>query len=165
MHWSLADHNNANKRNDINKNSMAIFLTILVAGLIVAGLYAMLRYNKLHVRDRRASAGQRQAGSLSQLKNNKFFYGAELSMPGCEESKQLLGKPFPFEEAPKLPVPGCNHTVATCACVFRGLRDRRTAPRRVNPDRRSELRFDKTHPDRRTNAGRRRGDRWVHHAL
>ena len=144
---------------------MAIVLTILLAGLIVAGLYAMLRYNKLKVRDRRAPAVQRQAGSLAQLKNNKFFYGAELSIPGCDESKQLLGKEFTFEEAPEFPVPGCNHTAATCACVFKGLRDRRAAPRRVNPDRRTEVRFDKTHPDRRTNAGRRRGDRLAHHAL
>ena len=144
---------------------MAIFLTILVAGLIVAGLYAMLRYNRRQVRERRTPALQRQAGSLAQLKDNKFFYGAELSVPGCEESRQLLGKPFPFEQAPELPVPGCNHTAATCACVFRGLRDRRISHRRVNRDRRTDIRFDKSHPDRRSGAGRRRGDRWVHHAL
>ena len=148
---------------------MAIFLTVLLSVLIVAGAVMLLRSRRKPSRARQIarseSLSQAQSGSLAHLRENKFFYGAELSKPGCAESRQLLGQPFPFEQAPELPLLGCKHTLETCACEFKGLRERRTRHRRLASDRRGEVRFDKTHPDRRANAGRRRGDRWVHHSI
>ena len=144
---------------------MTIFLSVLLAALIVAGMFMLLRYRKLKVHRQRPAAIQRQAGTLAKLKENESFWGAELSKAGCDESRALLGKQFPFEGTPVFPLPGCTQTILTCTCEFRGLRNRRVKHRRVTPDRRTEVRFDKTHPDRRANAGRRRGDRWVHHAL
>ena len=149
---------------------MDFFLIALISIVIVVLAVIILLRGRHTTRPthrpvRSKSMPDSQTGTLAHLEENKFFWGAELSKPGCAESRALLGKQFPFDEAPELPVPGCKKTAATCTCEFRGLRDRRVRPRRVNPDRRSEFRFDKTHPDRRTNAGRRRGDRWVHHAL
>ena len=146
---------------------MAIFLTVLLSVLIVAGLFYLIRTRHTPTPARRSthSAIAAQTGTLAHLRENKFFWGAELSTPGCSTSRELLGKPFPFEKAPELPLPGCANTLETCNCVFKGLRDRRVTHRRLQEDRRAEVRFDKTHPDRRKNAGRRRGDRWVGHAL
>ena len=148
---------------------MAVYLIALISVLIVAGAIILLRdrYARPAVRRgaQKESVTMRQSGTLASLEKNKFFWGAEISKPGCPESRELLGKQFPFDQAPQLPLPGCNQTIESCTCEFKGLRDRRTSHRRINADRRTEVRFDKTHPDRRTNAGRRRGDRWVHHAL
>ena len=144
---------------------MYIFLTILLAGLVVAVGIALLRNRKTHVHARRTPAVPRQTGTLAHLQENKFFWGVEFSKPGCPESRELLGKQFPFDQAPTLPLPGCTQTLENCTCEFKGLRDRRSSHRRMMPDRRTEVRFSKSHPDRRTNAGRRRGDRWVHHSL
>ena len=148
---------------------MAIFLTVLLSVVIVAGTLILLRRRRMPSRARRIARSEStspvQTGSLAHLKENKFFWGAELSQPGCTESRELLGRQFPFDQAPELPLPGCTRTLETCACQFRGLRERRDRHRRLGSDRRGEVRFDKTHPDRRTNAGRRRGDRWVGHSL
>mgnify|MGYP001817280387 CR=1 FL=1 len=146
---------------------MAIFLTVLLSVVIVAGVMILLRSRRTPSRARRIahseSVSLAQSHSLAHLQENRFFWGAELSQPGCAESRQLLGQQFPFDQAPELPLAGCTHW--TCACQFKGLRERRIRHRRLESDRRGEVRFDKTHPDRRANAGRRRGDRWVRHAL
>ncbi|MGB5261047.1 MAG: hypothetical protein WBO34_11075 [Gammaproteobacteria bacterium] len=146
---------------------MTIFLIILLSVVIVAGIYILLRGRHTPSRARRAArsavTAQIQTGSLARLQENRFFWGAELSQPGCAESRELMGRQFPFAQAPALPLSGCTHR--PCTCQFRGLQERRTSHRRLQPDRRVEVRFDKTHPDRRRNAGRRRGDRWVHHTL
>jgi hypothetical protein len=146
---------------------MAIFLTVLLSVVIVAGVMILLRNRRTPSRARRIARSESvslaQPGSLAHLQENKFFWGAELSQPGCVESRELLGHQFPFDQAPELPLAGC--TQRTCACQFKGLRECRIRHRRLGSDRRGEVRFDKTHPDRRANAGRRRGDRWVRHTL
>jgi len=148
---------------------MAIFLTVLLSVVIAAGLFILLGKRRTPSRSRRIerseSASPVQTGSLEHLRENKFFWGAELSQPGCVESRTLLGRQFPFTQAPVLPLPGCTHALETCSCEFKGLRERRARHRRLQQDRRVDVRFDKTHPDRRANAGRRRGDRWVRHTL
>lgn len=148
---------------------MAVYLIALISVALVVGTIFLLRDRYARPSVRRGahdkSVTMSQSGTLASLKKNKFFWGVEFSKPGCPESRELLGRQFPFDQAPTLPLPGCKQTIETCTCEFKGLRDRRISHRRLNPDRRTEVRFDKTHPDRRTNAGRRRGDRWVHHAL
>lgn len=156
-------------RDDFSGNNMAIFLTVLLSLVIVAGALILLRGRRTPSRARRIarseSASPVQTGSLEHLRENRFFWGAELSQPGCAESRTLLGRQFPFEQAPDLPLPGCTQALGTCSCEFKGLRERRARHRRLQQDRRVDVRFDKTHPDRRANAGRRRGDRWVSHTL
>jgi hypothetical protein len=146
---------------------MTIFLIILLGVVIVAGIYILMHGRHTPSRARRAALSevvtQGQTGSLARLRENRFFWGVELSQPGCTESRELLGQQFPFAQVPELPLPGCTHRA--CTCQFKGLRELRVTHRRLQPDRRAEVRFDKTHPDRRMNAGRRRGDRWVRHTL
>ncbi|MDX1697257.1 MAG: hypothetical protein R3308_03180 [Thiohalobacterales bacterium] len=146
---------------------MAIALTVILITAILVGLFLLLQNRSRPSRARkaaRAGAGQHYGtGSLDKLRENSFFWGAELWQPGCAESYKLLGKQYRFEDAPVIPLDGCGRK--RCTCQFKGLRDRRSRPRRIHPDRRSEVRFDKTHPDRRVKAGRRREDRWVNHTL
>jgi hypothetical protein len=101
-------------------------------------------------------------GGIEKLRDNPLFWGVEIGQPGCEAAQALLGQQFPFDEAPKLPLEGCNS--ANCTCQFKGLTDRRKMVRRQQEDRRSELRFDKDRPpDRRSRKDRRRGNVWIDH--
>ena len=146
---------------------MAIYLTTFLIVAIAVGLFFLIRYQRTPSRARKASRRQTRelpdAGTLEKLRQNKFFWGAELWQPGCAASYKLLGRQFTFDDAPQIPDAEC--TRKTCTCQFKGLRDRRMRPRRISPDRRGEVRFDRTHPDRRKNAGRRRGDLWVSHTI
>ena len=146
---------------------MAIILTVIFVSAIAVGLFFLLRNRHKHAANRRAAHSNVSqhygTGSLNRLSENKFFWGAELWQPGCTQSYKLLGRQFRFADAPDIPLEGCNRD--TCTCRFKGLRERRSRPRRLNPDRRSEVRFSKTHPDRRTRGGRRRDDLWIDHSL
>ena len=146
---------------------MAFFLTAFLIVAIAAGLFFLVRHQRTPARARKAARRKAavlpDAGTLEKLQQNNFFWGAELSQPGCAASYKLLGRQFSFDSAPQIPHAECTHE--TCTCQFKGLRDRRTRPRRTHPDRRDEIRFDRTHPDRRKNAGRRRGDLWVSHTI
>ncbi len=144
---------------------MAVYLIIFLIVAIIAGLVALVMLQRRPARARRvaqleAVSGENNSGALSKLQQNRFFWGAELFQPGCTESYKLLGKQFSFNDAPDMPVAGCNREA--CTCQFKGLRDRRTRARRTNPDRRSEVRFDPSHPDRRILISRRRSDLWAH---
>ena len=149
-------------------NNMAIFLTVLLSVVIVIGLIVRSRRSRTrsraHAVANRAAAGLGDtATSVARLREKGGFWGVELGQSGCAESDKLMGRRFTFDEAPKLPLHDCNRT--SCNCHFKGLRERRLQPRRIRSDRRDEVRFDKTHPDRRRNAGRRRGDdMWVGHS-
>lgn len=100
-------------------------------------------------------------GGLEKLRNNPAFWGVEMGQPGCEAAQALLGKQYPFDKAPQLPLPGCNS--ANCTCQFKGLKERRTWVRRQQEDRRESIRFDKDRPDRRSRKDRRRGNVWIDH--
>ena len=147
---------------------MAIFLTILLIAAITFGVIVLSQRGRAGSRARsaanRAPADKSDtAGNITLLREKGHFWGVELGQSGCAVSDKLLGSRFTFDEAPVLPLDGCGRN--TCNCHFKGLLDRRTQPRRMQSDRRVEVRFDKTHPDRRRNAGRRRGDMWVGHSL
>lgn len=143
---------------------MAVYLVIFLIVAIIAGMVVMLVRQRTPSRARKvarqeAATNAAHRSSLAALSQNRFFWGAELFQPGCTESYKLLGKQFSFDDAPELPLPGCNRD--GCNCQFKGLRDRRVGARRTNPDRRSEMRFDQSHPDRRTLISRRRSDLWA----
>lgn len=147
---------------------MAILLTALLITAIAIGLIVLMKRGRPSSRARsaanRAPADKADtATSIARLREKGQFWGVELGQTGCAESDKLLGRQFTFDEAPVLPLEGCSRN--TCNCHFKGIRDRRLQPRRMSSDRRVEVRFDKTHPDRRKKAGRRRGDMWVGHSL
>ena len=88
--------------------------------------------------------------------------GIVVAAGAAPEAQALLGQQFPFDEAPQLPLDGCNS--ANCTCQFKGLKDRRSKVRRQAEDRRAALRFDKDRPpDRRSRKDRRRGNVWADH--
>ena len=147
---------------------MAIFLTILLITAIAVGLFVLSQRRRVTSRTHPAASlapaeKADTASSITRLQEKGHFWGVELGQSGCAESDKLLGRQFTFDEAPLLPLDDCGSE--TCKCHFKGLRDRRLNSRRMQPDRRVEVRFDKTHPDRRRKSGRRRGELWAGHSL
>jgi len=151
---------------------MSRIIVLLLIILVIVGLVWALRRrggttglrSRLIKRTGRIDKGAATAkpGGLEKLRDNPMFWGVEMGQPGCEAAQALLGQQFPFDEAPQLPLEGCNS--ANCTCQFKGLKERRTHARRQNEDRRAELRFDKDRPpDRRSRRDRRRGNVWTDH--
>ncbi len=152
---------------------MARIFVLLLIIMVIAGLVWALRRQRggSLLRNRlmgnRSSLSNRSAvaarpGGIGKLRDNPLFWGVEMGQPGCEASRELLGKQFTFDEAPQLPLEGCNS--ANCTCQFKGLKDRRSMARRQQDDRRAALRFDKDRPpDRRSRKDRRRGNVWSDH--
>lgn len=152
---------------------MVKFIVLLLIIGVIAGLVWLLRgqrggggvlRNRLQGRAGRSSSVKPAAskpGGLEKLRDNPLFWGVEMGQPGCEAAQRLLGQQFPFDEAPELPLEGCNS--ANCTCQFKGLKDRRRWVRRQQEDRRQSIRFDKDRPDRRSRKERRRGNAWADH--
>ena len=151
---------------------MARIIVLLLIVVVIVGLVWALRKqrgggglrNKLL--GQASKGGSRQAamkpGGLDKLRDNPLFWGVEMAQPGCEAARELLDRQFTFDEAPQLPLEGCNS--ANCTCQFKGLKERRKMARRQQEDRRETLRFDKDRPpDRRSRKDRRRGNVWVDH--
>ncbi len=145
---------------------MATFLILLAIVAVIAGMLWMMSARKSPGKKRHAhpvpAAAVAKPGGLDKLRNNKMFWGVRIGHPGCAAAQALQDRQYSFDEAPELPVPGCDS--AHCTCQFLGLRERRTHPRRTHEDRRSEIRFDPDHPERRSPKGRRRSDKWNNHS-
>lgn len=144
---------------------MGIYLIVLAILVVIAGM-AWLAYGKRprRARPRRAPAEKSapaRPGGIDKLQGNKLFWGVELSQTGCQAARGLHGQRYSFENAPVLPVAGCD--MAACTCQFRGLLERRMRIRRTHPDRREVVRFDVNKPDRRSRISRRRVDKWADH--
>ena len=151
---------------------MAKFLVLLLIIVVIVSLVWALRKqgagtglrNRLLGRGsggKGSSTNAARPGGIEKLRDNPLFWGVEMGQPGCEASQALLGRQFTFDEAPQLPLEGCNS--ANCTCQFKGLRDRRSWVRRQQEDRRTTIRFDKDRPDRRSRKDRRRGNAWIDH--
>jgi hypothetical protein len=141
---------------------METVLISLIIIVIVAGMVWMMRGQPTN-KPRRgrpisSSSAFAKPGGLEKLKSSNFFWGVKIDNPGCPAAQRLQSKQYTFDEAPELPVPGCDS--ARCTCQFKGLRDRRSRVQRKNEDRRDEVRFDMEHPERRSAKGRRRSDKW-----
>ncbi|MEZ5541138.1 MAG: hypothetical protein R3F42_03750 [Pseudomonadota bacterium] len=145
---------------------MGLYLIVLVLLLVLAG-GAWLAYGRRPGSGRRRIAAAKQAatpprpGGIDKLKDNKQFWGVELAQTGCMAARDLQGRKFTFDEAPALPLAGCDS--AACTCQFRGMPERRMRIRRTHPDRREVVRFNVNKPDRRSRISRRRADKWVDH--
>ena len=98
------------------------------------------------------------AGQLETLRLNKNYWGVEIRPGICKPSRTLVGRQFPFTEAPSLPLADCAANL--CTCIYLGLWERRRYHRRTLPDRRKAIRYLHDHPDRRCHRERRRIDVW-----
>ncbi len=77
---------------------------------------------------------------LWKLRRSGRFRGVRIDSH-CRASSHLVGRDYPFDGAPHLPVEGCD--AAVCACGYIGLPDRRArGDRRGSEDRRQSLRMD-----------------------
>jgi len=153
---------------------MAKIFVLLLIVAVIAGLVWALRTKRggsglrtrLIGRGTGRGSGQDTAatrpGGLEKLRDNPMFWGVEMAQPGCEAARELLDRQFTFDDAPELPLAGCDSP--NCTCQFKGLTERRKMARRQQEDRRAALRFDKDRPpDRRSRKDRRRGNVWVDH--
>jgi len=62
---------------------------------------------------------------------NHLFHGVEIVAPAgcCQAARQQVGQRFLSEEAPLLPLAGCDRATR-CVCKYRHFTDRRTDARR-----------------------------------
>ena len=146
---------------------MGIFVAVLVIGAIIAVAFLALRSNSKHTRTRKHSTGKQKAvpasparpGGIDKLKNNPDFWGVQIGQAGCQAARDIMDNSYPMDEAPVLPLDGCD--AAMCTCIFKGLPNHRKMHRRTHESRRSEHRFEEgKSADRRSRKDRRRGNNW-----
>jgi hypothetical protein len=146
-----------------------VTLLIIAIGIVIVVLAVQSRRDRSRPRRQKSkrvgnkktapAATPSKPGGIDKLKCNSLFWGVQMDHPGCEAARAILDKQFPFDEAPEMPLEGCDSP--TCTCLFKGLLDRRKLHRRTGSDRRKEIRFDeKGKPDRRSRKDRRRGSSW-----
>ena len=100
-----------------------------------------------------------KAKALEKLSHSGQFWGVEILQGGCKASTALAGKQFTFNDAPALPLEGCEAHI--CPCQYKGQKENRSAHRRTREDRRDGLRYDVKKPDRRALKDRRsKFDQW-----
>jgi hypothetical protein len=139
--------------------TIAVLLSILAA--IVATIWLSRddrrrRRGKLLRALRPACLGP--AGQLDVLRLNRQYWGVEIRSGVCKAAKELVGRRFPFAEAPCLPLAECG--AHQCSCNYVGLWERRRRHRRIQADRRQSIRYAVDNPDRRSHKERRKADIW-----
>jgi hypothetical protein len=93
----------------------------------------------------RTAAGE---GHVDRFRGGMLFPQPD----ACEAVCELRGKTFPEGKIPPVPVPGCDR--ARCDCQVHTVVGRRRGARRVQSDRREDIRLDE---DRRSGGERREG--------
>ena len=100
---------------------MKLILVGVVAIIIVAAIYL-----------RRRSAHGKQPEDPHSLDDSRFHaVSIHYSEGACTVAKTLAGQRFLAEDAPKLPLPGCD--ARQCNCRFTHYDDRRSTPERRAP--------------------------------
>jgi hypothetical protein len=94
-----------------------------------------------------------KGGELNKLRHSGSFWGVRILPGKCTAIRPFTGRSLTFEEAPKLPLPGCK--AWRCSCTYVGIPERRRDERRIQLDRRNIARIDE-HVERRSFRGRRR---------
>lgn len=138
--------------------TIALLLFILAA---IAAIIWLQRNNGRRRRNRRRAARRAPvgpAGQLETLRLTRQYWGVEIRSGVCKPAKELAGRHFPFDQAPRLPLAECGANQCTCSYV--GLRERRKQHRRIQADRRQSIRYLVDHPDRRSHKERRKADIW-----
>lgn len=109
----------------------------------------------------RKASYQGKTDALKKLRKGGSYWGVTIMHGKCGAVRPLIGKGFRFDEAPRLPVVGCD--ARRCSCEYKGLVHRRKDHRRTRHDRREQVRFGTEKPERRSRKERRRDhSRWNH---
>jgi hypothetical protein len=124
---------------------------ILVVGIIAIAILAAIVLTGV----RRGAGSGDKCGELQKLRRSGCFWGVRIQPGKCTAIRPFAGRRFTFEEAPNLPLPGCN--AWRCSCTYIGVPERRREERRIHNDRRDIVRIDEHHVERRSFLGRRRG--------
>ncbi len=98
---------------------LSILLVLTVAWLIV------------RIRRNKAEALAEQQPRVVDPKGAFHAVSLRYSHNACDEAKQMTGRRFLSNAAPKLPLPGC--TVLQCRCKYIHHKDRRGASDRRSP--------------------------------
>ncbi len=98
----------------------------------------------------------KKSGALEKLRHAGIYRGVTIRPGKCAVARRFRGKLFSFDQAPPLPLAGCN--TLHCACNYRGLPEHRKQARRNALDRRDSLRFDAERPERRVGKENRQGN-------
>jgi hypothetical protein len=140
----------------------SITLIVVFAG-IVAGAAALWMYRRRSASPAsRHSNTSRPNGTVTATKHEKKVeqWGVRILNPhkekACPQVRGFLGKEFPLEHKPALPVKDCPFP-QQCECHYAKLFDRRKEERRSGNERRAALRAEKGHQDRRSGKDRRKG--------
>ena len=136
-------------------------LTLAAIGVLylalVLGLLWAVRRKRARERIRRQDATkaavhpQPEADRLAYLKRSGLYWGVTLQtregQPACPQAQPLLGQAFALDAAPRLPLAGCT---LDCKCHYHPLIEQRQGkPRRVQHERRSNLRYEPGKRNRR----------------
>jgi hypothetical protein len=126
-------------------------ILIVLAVAIVAALLGLWVY-------RRPAKATSARSVKSKAANHAEQWGVRIAAPArdraCPQAQELLGKEFPMDKKPPLPVPDCPYS-HQCECHYVRLFDRRRHERRSDQDRRQAQRFEKDNPPRRSGKDRR----------
>jgi hypothetical protein len=142
----------------------SITLIVVLVGIAV-GIATLLIY-------RQRSAARESAANLVAApkgnhahknhpphKNEAEQWGVRITASAkdqtCPQVRGLLGKEFPLEQKPSLPVKDCPFP-QQCGCHYVKLFDRRKSERRSGKERRQAQRFEHGHQDRRSGKDRRK---------
>lgn len=114
----------------------ATALTVLAGAVFAASaVFLKLRANKVSGKNRGRSGKSISDSKRDRKINSRNVYAALCIEPGnnsCEAAQRVAGEKYLVNEAPKLPLPGCDP--AQCECRFKDHDDRRESHEdRMNP--------------------------------
>ena len=125
--------------------------------LILLGVVAIVVIAVIYLR--RRGANETPPGDAQSLDHTQFHaVSIHYAEGACTAAKMLAGQRFLAEDAPKLPLPGCD--ASQCQCHFTHYTDRRTKAERRAPfggmsyggTSRSRLKERRKRRDRRSDA-------------
>jgi len=97
----------------------------------------------------------KKSSALKKLRRTGIYRGVAVRPGKCAAARRSSGNSYGFDEAPPLPLAGCN--ALRCTCNYHGLLEHRNKMRRNPQNRRETVRFDAEHPERRVSRERRHG--------
>jgi hypothetical protein len=136
--------------------TLIIILIAIVVGVL--GLWAYRRSAaRPHVQDGPSEAVH--AGHVkTKARDQVQQWGVRISAPArekaCPKAREILGKEFPIDEKPQLPLPDCPYP-RQCECYYAKLFDRRKEERRSGQERRKDGQRFESH-SRRSGKDRRK---------
>lgn len=140
--------------------AISILVVVLLALLLVRAALSR-QHRELTPKLPDAPVRLSSEAQLIKLKSQGNFRGIKVESH-CRSSSQYAGTEFAFDDAPPLPVAGCD--LAVCQCGYVGLPERRKqVDRRAGRERRLSIRMEAN--DRRADRPRRRSDEsnWAHY--